>query len=275
MTHFQCKACGAYAPADRWLSLDSCPCCKAIGSIQQAPVSEIFTRKTKRADSGFKGEPTKPLAISDLPIQETPRLDMNAKGWRNPLPRGVTVLVSGDPGAGKSTFLLQSLSSVVGRVLYVVSEESVYRVAERARRIGANTSMRLLHCDSLYTAQRWIDAERPDIAVIDSVNMLRATEDAGENASLIERLEVLQRDALRMGVTVVCVSHVGKEGEIYGPRRLEHISDINIHIAVNLDETRTIHGVKNRFDSTGEYAHYTLEASGLVWCERNQEKEAS
>lgn len=225
----------------------------------------VAAMKKDKSGAGARKEPTRPMKVKALISGEVPRLKMDPRGWGRELPKGILVILSADPGAGKSTFLLSTLSSVQGSVLYVCSEESVYQVAERARRIGGNEDMALVHTRSMFQGLAWAREHRPDVLVIDSLNASTAVESNGENASLVDKLQATAELCVQSGMTAIVISHVNADGEIYGPTTLEHASDINMWIRVSPDETREIGSSKNRFHRTGPYGSFKLVESGIQW----------
>ncbi|HNY48630.1 MAG TPA: AAA family ATPase, partial [Casimicrobium sp.] len=193
---------------------------------------------------------------------------MDPWGWGRELPKGVTVILSAEAGAGKSTFLAKSLSSVKGRVLYVSSEESAYRLGERVMRIGADPELAIYHQKSIFEILKVAEEERPDILVIDSLNACHGIDSHGQNVALNDRLDLINQAVIRQKMTAILISHVNGDGEIFGPTTLEHMSDILMTMKVvrggPADEVRVIEGKKNRFGPTGRYGAFRHVENGLT-----------
>jgi DNA repair protein RadA/Sms len=266
---YVCSLCGALAAG-----CERCLVCEAPGAFMKAISTPIAPMK-KSKGVGVRKEPSRPMKVKALASDlDVPRLQMDPKGFGKALPRGVLVILSGDPGAGKSTFVISVLKSVVGKVLYVCAEESAHLVADRARRVGGSDDMLLFHTQSIFGALKAAQDEHPDVLAIDSLNASTGVESHGENASLADRLQAVAKWCIDTGCTAIVISHVNKDGEVYGPTTLEHTSDINMHIAVDEEtEIRTIKCSKNRFGPTGIYGEFKLVQSGIAWVEKKAEKE--
>jgi DNA repair protein RadA/Sms len=184
---------------------------------------------------------------------------------------GSLILLGGDPGIGKSTLALQ-LAARMGRagdpVLYCAGEESAVQVAMRAERLGCRlASVAVLAETDLDALVAAIEASRPPMAVVDSIQTVNAPEAAGAPGSpghVREAVARLLTVAKQTGVPIVLVGHVTKEGAIAGPRTLEHMVDVVLYLeGERHGEHRLLRGVKNRFGSTGELGLFTMESRGL------------
>jgi DNA repair protein RadA/Sms len=181
------------------------------------------------------------------------------------------VLLGGDPGIGKSTIALQvshSCGDEVSPALYCTGEESLEQLALRARRLGCTGArVRLLAESDVDTVIATIEAERPSLVVIDSVQTLRDGGTPGPPGSVSQvRAAVLRMSdvAKSTGVPVLLVGHVTKEGAIAGPRTLEHMVDVVLYLeGERLGELRMLRGIKNRFGATGEVGLLSMEADGM------------
>jgi DNA repair protein RadA/Sms len=184
---------------------------------------------------------------------------------------GSVVLLGGDPGIGKSTIALQvshSCGDEVSPALYCTGEESLEQLALRARRLGCTGArVRLLAESDVDTVIATIEAERPSLVVIDSVQTLRDGGTPGPPGSVSQvRAAVLRMSdvAKSTGVPVLLVGHVTKEGAIAGPRTLEHMVDVVLYLeGERLGELRMLRGIKNRFGATGEVGLLSMEADGM------------
>jgi DNA repair protein RadA/Sms len=185
---------------------------------------------------------------------------------------GSLVLIGGAPGIGKSTITAGALGGLAAgghRVLYVSGEESAAQVRLRAERLGPEAlSVPAVAETDLETVAATIEAERPDVCVVDSVQTLHAGELSGAPGSVGQVREVagrLMEIAKRRGIAVVLVGHVTKEGALAGPRVLEHLVDCVLWFEGERERSyRTIRAVKNRFGSTSEVGVFEMRDEGLV-----------
>ncbi|MGQ0612054.1 MAG: DNA repair protein RadA [Paracoccaceae bacterium] len=263
---FTCQACGA--GHGKWAG--RCDACGAWNSIvEEAPLSA-----GPRA-IGAKG---KGIAISGLEADEpAPARRVSGMGELDRvlgggLVKGSAILVGGDPGIGKSTLLLQAVASFAGQglaCLYISGEEASAQVRMRARRLGltgariglgAETNLR----DILTT----LDAQKPDLAIIDSIQTmwLDTVESApGSVAQVRACSHELVSFAKRRGVAVILVGHVTKEGQIAGPRVVEHMVDTVLYFEGERGhQFRILRAVKNRFGPADEIGVFEMTGAGLA-----------
>jgi DNA repair protein RadA/Sms len=185
---------------------------------------------------------------------------------------GSVILLGGDPGIGKSTLALQ-VAHHTGHpeapALYCTGEESLEQLALRARRLRCTGArVRLLVESDVDTVIATIEAERPSLVVVDSVQTLRDAATPGSPGSVSQvRAAVLRMSdvAKATGVPVLLVGHVTKEGAIAGPRTLEHMVDVVLFLeGERLGEHRMLRGIKNRFGATGEVGLLSMETMGMA-----------
>jgi DNA repair protein RadA/Sms len=263
--HYVCSACGAEAP--KWQG--RCPSCEAWNSL-----SEDVVRLTRRAPAALTAAAsTTPMdAVMAAPahLQPTGSCEVDRVLGGGIVP-GSVVLLGGDPGIGKSTIALQmshSCGDEVSPALYCTGEESLEQLALRARRLGCTGArVRLLVESDVDTVVATIEAERPSLVVVDSVQTLRDAATPGPPGSVSQvRAAVLRMSevAKTTGVPVLLVGHVTKEGAIAGPRTLEHMVDVVLYLeGERLGEHRMLRGIKNRFGATGEVGLLTMELDGM------------
>ncbi len=267
-TSYVCSDCGGSSP--KWLG--KCPACGAwntlIESAAPSPsaVRNRFALLAKTADIAILGD------IDAVDMARTPtgheELDRVLGGG---IVDGGVVLIGGDPGIGKSTLLLQALHSlqVAGkRTLYVTGEESGAQVALRARRLGLdNSRVQVLAEIGLEKILGTLDALRPDIAVIDSIQTVysdQLTSAPGSVAQVRECAAHLTRAAKASGVCIVLVGHVTKEGALAGPRVLEHMVDTVLYFEGDTHSSfRLVRAIKNRFGAVNEIGVFAMTERGL------------
>ena len=183
---------------------------------------------------------------------------------------GSVVLIGGGPGVGKSTLLMHAAAQVArdGKVLYVSGEESGQQVLMRARRLGAlKPGILLLAENDLDAICEAIEAERPRLAIIDSIQTVTDAGYEGSAGSVTQVRESaarLMRLAKENGVPVFLVGHVTKDGSIAGPRVLEHIVDTVLYLEGDRrQELRLLRATKNRFGSAEEIGVFAMGEAGL------------
>jgi DNA repair protein RadA/Sms len=270
-TQYLCQACGAASP--KWAG--QCPGCGAWNTLVETSVAPRAAARTVPAARGMAGAAAlTPIAIVES--AEAARLESGIGEVDRVLGGGFVpgsiALFGGDPGIGKSTLLLQLAGLLAARgmpVLYVTGEESTGQVRGRAERVGAVVDgLQLAATTELETALAAIDAARPALAVVDSVQTLTSGELTGPAGSVGQVREVAARlaEAAKVGGTCIAlVGHVTKEGTVAGPRTLEHLVDAVIYLeGERLGQTRLLRAAKNRFGSTDEVGVLEMRGDGLV-----------
>jgi DNA repair protein RadA/Sms len=265
---FACTACGAVT--NKWSG--RCESCGAWNTIvEEAPLSAGPGQKGLGAKRG------KGAALSDLSSPEAPpprarsgveELDRVLGGGIVP---GSAILVGGDPGIGKSTLLLQAaaLAAKGGQsAVYVSGEEAPAQVRMRAERLGlSDAPVKLAAETNLREILTTLDAERPALAIIDSIQTmwLDNVESApGSVAQVRAAAHELVSFAKRRGTAVVLVGHVTKEGQIAGPRVVEHMVDTVLYFEGERGhQFRILRAVKNRFGPAGEIGVFEMTGAGL------------
>jgi DNA repair protein RadA/Sms len=259
---FTCAECGT--TSGRWLG--KCPGCGAFGTL----VEELHGSPS---DSG-SAAPLEPVPIRAVAVEEAARISTGVEEFDRVLGGGLVpgslVLVGGEPGVGKSTLLLTALGAVARegrRALLVTGEESAAQVSLRAARLGGAESVGVLAETELESVCATIEAEHPDVCVIDSVQTLHASalgSAPGSVAQVREAAARLLRVAKEAGAATVLVGHVTKDGAVAGPRVLEHLVDCVLQFEGDrYHEHRILRATKNRFGSTNELGVFEMTASGL------------
>ena len=265
---FYCKECGN--ETTKWAG--QCPACHEWNTLVEEPI--VKSGKKTSSGGGLKEAP-KPMTLDEIEITDNDRFSTNIGELDRVLGGGVVpgslVLVGGDPGIGKSTLLLQVCKEMSDKgysVLYVSGEESLRQIKMRAQRIGDfGTNLKLLCETDLGTVESLIIKEKPDIAIIDSIQTM-SSEDVssapGSVSQVREATAVLMKIAKEHGVATFIVGHVTKEGTVAGPRVLEHMVDTVLYFEGDRHASyRILRGVKNRFGSTNEIGVFEMRDTGL------------
>ena len=216
-----------------------------------------------------------PVILKDISLSEDERqttqigeLDRVLGGGIVP---GSLVLVGGDPGIGKSTLLLQVCRNLAEKqvsVLYISGEESLRQIKLRANRIGQFTDKMQLLCETnLEVIREVIERIKPDVVVIDSIQTMfheDVSSAPGSVSQVRESTNILMQIAKGMGVSIFIVGHVTKEGNVAGPRVLEHMVDTVLYFEGDRHASyRILRAVKNRFGSTNEIGVFEMCNTGL------------
>jgi DNA repair protein RadA/Sms len=268
-TFYTCRECGGTSP--KWLG--KCPSCNAWNTLEESVVEAAAgSGKNNRFQALAKSQLVATLSeIEAADVARTPtgltELDRVLGGG---IVEGGVVLIGGDPGIGKSTLLLQAVDALSDsmKVLYVTGEESGAQVALRARRLGLpGTSVRVLAEINLEKILATLDAEQPAFCVIDSIQTLfseQLNSAPGSVAQVRECAAHLTRAAKARGITIVLVGHVTKDGQLAGPRVLEHIVDTVLYFEGDTHSSfRLIRAIKNRFGAVNEIGVFAMTESGL------------
>ncbi len=275
-TVFFCQECGYESP--KWMG--QCPGCKKWNTFVEETVSPSQGKSSVKGMGGVKA--AEPVTLSQVQINEEERLHTGSKELDRVLGGGIVggsmTLVGGDPGIGKSTLLLQVCRSLADQVqvLYISGEESLKQIKLRAQRIGAFSDKMLLFCETnLDTIRQVIERKKPDVVVIDSIQTMYNEEVAsapGSVSQVRESTGVLLQIAKGMGVSIFIVGHVTKDGNVAGPRVLEHMVDTVLYFEGDRHASyRILRGVKNRFGSTNEIGVFEMREEGLVEVENPSE----
>jgi DNA repair protein RadA/Sms len=260
---FTCAECGT--TSGRWLG--KCPGCGAFGTL----VEELHGSPSEATSAAA----ATPVPIGEVAVDEAARITTGVSELDRVLGGGLVpaslVLVGGEPGVGKSTLLLTALGAIArsGRTaLLVTGEESAAQVSLRASRLGGAEEVQILAETELDTVCATLEALRPDVCVIDSVQTLHASglgSAPGSVAQVREAAGRLLRVAKEAGVATVLVGHVTKDGAVAGPRVLEHLVDCVLQFEGDrYHEHRILRATKNRYGSTNELGVFEMTAAGLV-----------
>ena len=257
---YACTDCG-YS-SGRWFG--KCPGCNAFGTL----IEDVMGGPTAKA-------PPQPLLrLVDVEAAEAERIPTGVAELDRVLGGGLVpaslVLVGGEPGVGKSTLLLTALGSISAArtALLITGEESPAQVKLRADRLGGAANVEILPETELEGVCATLEAVRPEVCVIDSVQTLYSAELGSAPGSVVQVREAasrLLRVAKESGIAIFLVGHVTKDGAVAGPRALEHLVDTVLQFEGDrYHEHRVLRAAKNRFGSTNELAVFEMTGTGLV-----------
>lgn len=275
-TQARCQHCGHVEP--RWLG--RCPGCDAWGSMHDETVragerSAVAGRTAPADRSGRRARPIAEVPLSDADRVATGIGELDRVLGGGLVPGSVT-LVGGEPGAGKSTLLLQAAATMASgdgggglTVLYVSAEESAPQVRARAERIGALAPTLLLASETQLPAILDLVAEHdPAMLICDSIQTVADPEVAGTPGGVGQVREcaaVLSRVAKERGMACLLVGHVTKDGQLAGPRVLEHLVDAVCEVDGDRHHAlRLVRASKNRFGPVGEVGCFEMTGAGLA-----------
>ena len=264
-TIFVCSQCGFETV--KWYG--KCPNCDSFNTMQEQEQKQNTYQKAKSSFSAAKAK-----KLNEIEFQAHERFSSGSRELDRVLGGGIVagsiVLCGGDPGIGKSTLLLQ-VCDFVGKdkkVLYVSAEESAQQIKMRADRLKCNTeNISVLAETDIGEICGILELEKPDIAIVDSVQTVYAPELSsapGTVSQVRECASRLMRLAKEQGITVFTVGHVTKEGTLAGPKVLEHIVDTVMYFEGEKNSTfRVLRANKNRFGSTNEIGVFEMSEGGM------------
>ncbi|MEV6629967.1 DNA repair protein RadA [Actinoplanes sp. NPDC051470] len=266
---YVCDACGHQPP--KWLG--RCPECNEWGSVIESTVTGPLV-SGRVVSSRLPSEPARPISeISAAPAKAVPsgvsELDRVLGGGLVP---GAVVLLAGEPGVGKSTLLLdvaKQWAAGAGTPSLVVSgEESVSQVRLRAERMGALHERLYLASESALDAVLGhLDAVKPGLLVLDSVQTISTpgTEGVAGGVTQVRAVTAaVVAVAKERGIATVLVGHVTKDGQVAGPRVLEHLVDVVLHFEGDKHSSlRLVRGVKNRYGAADEVGCFEMHEGGI------------
>ena len=265
-TIYVCQNCGA--KETKWTG--RCNVCGEWNSF----VEEVeISTKGNRATSIVGTSSSRPLKLSEVKANADERMDTRDGELNRVLGGGIVpgsmILLGGEPGIGKSTLVLQfALHNRCGKVLYVSGEESVSQIKMRAQRLGAeNDDCLFLSGNSLETVLEHSRVLEPKLLIIDSIQTLATeTVDAipGSLSQIRECTNVLLRYSKENTITTILIGHITKDGQLAGPKILEHMVDTVLQFEGDQQHMyRILRSMKNRFGSTSEIGIYEMLQSGL------------
>lgn len=265
---YVCSECGY--ETSKWLG--KCPECGEWSTLEEQirstqSVKGTDTKKSARSLNSFSLSEIKP----DAELRYKTGLGELDRVLGGGIVKGSLVLLSGDPGIGKSTILLQICQNLGKRinVLYVSGEESYNQIKLRADRLLVNTENLSILCETdVQAITELILSEKPDLVIVDSVQTMNFTEISSSPGSVTqvrESTNLLMRTAKSIDIPIIVVGHVNKDGNIAGPKVLEHIVDAVLYFEGERNLSfRILRAVKNRYGSTNEIGVFEMTDKGLI-----------
>ena len=264
---YVCQNCG-YETAGY---LGKCPECGSWGSFVEElskPVSSV-----KETDAIFDTVP--PMKLDEIEMNSEIRMSTNISEFDRVLGGGIVqgslILIAGDPGIGKSTILLQTsgeLSEGGKKILYISAEESASQIKLRAQRLGVKSDNLYIYPQTnLKLVKKHIEEMNPDLVIVDSIQAIYTSliqSSAGSVSQIRECCNILMHIAKSRNVSIIIIGHVTKEGNIAGPKVLEHMVDTVIQFEGDKTKSyRILRSIKNRFGNTSEVGIFEMGEKGL------------
>lgn len=265
---FICQQCGYESP--KWLG--KCPSCNSWNSFTE----EIKEKNVPEKIQVHINSDEMPRKITEIKSGEKQRLSTGLneldRVLGGGLVRGSLTLISGDPGIGKSTLLLQSASNIAtkyGKVLYVSGEESEEQIKIRGDRLGVKSgNLYIVSETNLDKAEAFINEIKPQFVIIDSIQTMyrdSITSAPGSVSQVRECSNQIMRIGKNNDISFFIVAHVTKQGELAGPRVLEHMVDTVLSFeGERTEEFRILRTMKNRFGTTSEIGVFEMGEEGLI-----------
>ena len=267
-TVFFCTACGNETP--KWMG--RCPGCGAFNTMEEHIEKPVAPGKAKSAPVGMSRKPQRIRQVdSDSEIRFYTGMGELDRVLGGGAVAGSLVLVGGAPGIGKSTLLLQICDQLCKerRVLYISGEESERQLKLRAQRLGvAPEELLILSETRLSDVVEAVEETKPDILIVDSIQTLYNEENDSSPGSVSQVKDctmTMMQMSKQDGITVFVVGHINKDGNIAGPKVLEHMVDCVLYFEGDPNSSyRLLRAAKNRFGSTNEIGVFEMADSGLI-----------
>ncbi len=263
-----CQTCGYETSG----YLGKCPDCSAWGTL----VEEVISKYSGKEISLITTENTPPQLLQDISLDESIRYSTGMAELDNVLGGGLVlgslVLIGGDPGIGKSTITLQAcgiLAKNGQKTLYVSAEESAKQIKLRAERLNVDSKNLYIFAENnIQEIRKNLNELNPNIIIIDSIQAVynpEITSSPGSVSQVRECCGILMNIAKSMGITILIIGHVTKDGFIAGPKVLEHMVDTVLYFEGDRYKSyRILRAIKNRFGSTNEVGVFNMENTGLI-----------
>lgn len=245
-----------------------CPLCGEWNTLQEVKGLKPVAASSRSQRYGLEGEM---IALTDVPSVKEERLSSQIHELDRTLGGGIVagsvILIGGEPGIGKSTILMQ-LAGNLKNVLYVSGEESASQIKLRAERLGVGEGVDLLIETDVTAIADLVARQKPTLVIIDSIHTMYDPQFPSTPGSIVQVRESalrIQQLAKQLGIPIVMVGHVTKEGGVAGPKTLEHLVDVVLYLEGERHRgARILRTVKNRFGPTDEIGIFEMQESGLV-----------
>ena len=264
---YVCQSCG-YETAGY---LGRCPECGNWGTF----VEEVEAAQAKKSPDIEVLDSMPPMRLDEIQMNSEIRISTNISEFDRVLGGGIVqgslVLIAGDPGIGKSTILLQTSGELAKnnkKILYVSAEESAGQIKLRAERLGVKSEDLYIYPQTnLELIKKHIESMQPDLVIIDSIQAIYTAliqSSAGSVSQIRECCNILMQTAKTQNISIIVIGHVTKEGNIAGPKVLEHMVDTVIQFEGDKTKNyRILRSIKNRFGNTSEVGIFEMGAQGL------------
>ncbi len=269
-TVFVCNQCGFETP--KWVG--KCPDCGAWNSLNEEVKAQEGKKPAGTRTRSFTDFSSDVVKLSESKSVQEERIPTHISEFDRllggGLVKGQLTLLAGAPGIGKSTLMLQVAAQLSNtkKVLYISGEESINQIAGRAQRLGVNGENIFLHCETdIQKIVQSVQNVKPDVLILDSIQTVyhpEFTSSAGTVAQVRECTSELVRLCKPLGIITFVLGHVTKDGELAGPKILEHMVDCVLYFDTEKDNVlRLLRPHKNRFGSTGEIGLFKMTGNGL------------
>ncbi|MBN1405696.1 MAG: DNA repair protein RadA [Candidatus Omnitrophica bacterium] len=267
-TIFICQSCGYQAP--KWLG--KCPECQKWNSFEEEAFAPQVPDEAKNRPEFFSGKPQKLKDIKpDNYIRAKTGIGELDRALGGGVVKGAVILIGGEPGIGKSSLLLQvcGLLAAAKRVLYVSGEEAIAQIKLRSERLGVSAdNLYIINDTEVSSIIDHISALKPDVVVIDSIQVLynkNFSQTAGTITQIKECAGILTVLAKQNNFSMFIVGHVTKDGQLAGPKILEHMVDCVIYFEGEAEtHFRILRSIKNRFGAANEIGVFQMTDKGLM-----------
>ncbi len=262
-TVFVCQNCGTQSP--KWVG--KCNTCNSWNTFEEEIISA-----SKNCSPAARISKNKPVSLTEITTENLPRINTKIQELNQVIGGGIVpgsvILLGGEPGIGKSTLLLQVAVALQKKVLYVSGEESPQQIFLRANRLQANSE----HCivfneTDVIAISEQIKELKPSLVIIDSVQTLKHPDidsSPGSVSQIRETSNILIEIAKQTHIPLILIGHITKEGNIAGPKLLEHMVDVVLQFEGDMHNVyRILRSFKNRFGSTSEIGIFEMIQTGL------------
>lgn len=265
-TVYTCQSCGSQSP--KWMG--KCTTCGEWNTY----VEDIVAKKKPSGQTAVLDIRNQPVTLDEIQMTKTKRIITGITEFDRVLGGGIVpgslVLLGGEPGIGKSTIALQLALKLSGlKILYASGEESLQQIKMRAERLKiSNNDCLLMNEISLENIIARLEQIHPDVLIIDSIQTIYTEtieSSPGSVSQVRECTSAILKIAKRMGISVILIGHINKEGSIAGPKVLEHIVDTVLQFEGDTNYMyRILRSNKNRFGSTNELGIFEMRSDGLM-----------